>query len=99
MITKICAYCRSRNAEDALVCTECLSPLKNATISTTQIAPKTKKTAKPRKTTEYVKLYHGPMVKKSTAQWLARKNRESMQWAWWLIIIPVVLGLLSRCGE
>jgi hypothetical protein len=50
------------------------------------------------KTTEYVRLYHGLRVKKSTAEWLGKKDEEASSWLFFLIVVGLIIGLAKGCS-
>jgi len=52
---------------------------------------------KTKKVTEYVRLYHGPIVKKSTANWLERKDANASRLLLGIIGFMVLAALLSEC--
>jgi hypothetical protein len=54
--------------------------------------------SKTRKATEYVQLYHGPKVKKSTAIWLQRKQDDASRFFLVGLGLLVLFGVLTQCS-
>ena len=59
------------------------------------IVPPKRKTRKP---PEYVKLYHGPRVKKSNAKWLERQDANAARLFFGILGFMLLLQVLSRCS-
>jgi hypothetical protein len=93
---KKCPYCRARNDNDAPVCKDCFSPLTRAEVIPDP--PKPKKKSKPRKAPEYVRLYHGPLVKRSTYNWIQNKNREAGRNTLLVIGFMILIAALAQCS-
>ena len=64
---------------------------------TVSLGREVNKEKKSRKESEYVRIWRGTYMKRSTARWLAKKEEERNKAI--LVIFGVVLGLaiLSRC--
>ena len=61
-------------------------------------ASSTHKKRRPRKTAEYVQLYHGPKVRKSTARWLERKQEDASRWLFVIIGLGLLIALAKECS-
>ena len=51
-----------------------------------------------RKPVEYVRFYHGRTMKKSTYDWLQKKNASSTNLVWGFFWMLIIAGLLSQCS-
>jgi hypothetical protein len=56
--------------------------------------PKRKKSKGP----EYVQLYHGPIVKRSTYNWLKKKDADASRAILVWLGLGLLLALVSRCS-
>jgi hypothetical protein len=108
---RICPYCGKENRKEKYFCENCgsymgshyavghppvASPAAKAQMDKEANSTTTKR--KPRKTTEYVQLYHGPKVKKSTARWLERKQEDASRWLFVIIGLGLLLALIKGCS-
>lgn len=80
MSTITCPVCKTENSEEEKYCVKCGNIL--------PLSPK-KPGRRHAKQEEYVQLYHGPKVKKSTAKKIEQKN-EGPTW----LIMMFALGML-----
>ena|SRR3990170_1742315 len=106
-----CPYCAKENYKEKYFCENCgsymgsyyagghppvASPAAKAQIRKESSSIHTRR--KPRKTTEYVQLYHGPKVKKSTARWLERKQEDASRWLFVIIGLGLLIALAKECS-
>jgi hypothetical protein len=97
---KKCPFCATENVTEKYFCEKCGSYMGSEHSdglppAGTELGKALKKQKKP---VEYVHLYHGRSMKKSTYDWLQKKNAGADGLIWGLIWMVVIAGLLSQCS-
>jgi len=105
-----CPFCGKENSEEKYYCEDCDSylgskhpegPPPEASDKAKQRlrpVPAKQKIVRPRKAPEYVKLYHGGYVKRSTYNWLQKKNADASRTMFVILGIMLFFALLKGCN-
>lgn len=90
-----CPNCGADALPDRLMCADC-----HERIYGTKVSEKIRrqKQRKPRKSAGYVQLYHGGIVKKSTYNWLKKKDEDMGRFIMGFFGFCLLLAMLSRCS-
>jgi hypothetical protein len=112
VVMKKCPYCAKENLTEKYYCGNCGSYMgsdvpgglpAHPSIKAKMMYisnPKTtkKKPGRTYKTPEYVQLYHGPKVKRSTYNWLKKKDADVSRVILVWLGLGLLLALVTRCS-
>jgi hypothetical protein len=102
---KVCKHCATENRNDRLTCENCGHYLPAPDPATQSLKPKRRVTSaktvkphKPRKEVEYVRLSHGRVMKKSTYDWIQRRDSGFSNVMWFIFGISILAALIKGCS-
>ena len=89
---KKCQHCGAENSNERIVCENC-----DHYLPTPKLEPQSLKVQEPKEQSpEYVQLYYGPKVKKSTYEWMQQKDRNAGIFVLGWILLFLLCVLFSR---
>lgn len=91
-----CSNCGEDALPDRLMCANCHKLIYGTEVPKAQTSKRTSK--KPRKPVQYVRLSHGRVMKKSTYDWMERKNSGVMAFIWLFFGISIFIALVQGCS-
>jgi hypothetical protein len=109
-----CPFCGKENYKEKYFCETCgsymgsehvdgLPPIASEKIKaqaqkSSVSSPQKRVSKKRQKSPEYVKLYHGGIVKKSTYNWLKKKDEETGRFILVFLGVMLFLALIKECS-
>jgi len=102
---RICPFCGHENSDEKYFCGGCDSYLGSKYPGGAPPEPSDKakaqaiiKKRKPHKEVEYVQISHGRKMKKSTYDWLQKRDAPAIRMIWIILGISIFIGLIKGCN-